>query len=65
MNPQADPPPTAHEDDESEVPAVGVAAPGAPDAELVDAPVPHLSGKRADEHDAYMEDDETPPPRGD
>lgn len=55
--------PTAHEDEESETPVAGVDAPGRPDADVLDPQVPRLAGKRADERDAHLVDDSTPPPR--
>jgi hypothetical protein len=55
--------PTAHQDDESEVPVAGVDAPASPDVPVLDPRAPRLSGKRADENDAHMVDDSTPPSR--
>jgi hypothetical protein len=53
--------PTAHQDDESEVPVAGVDAPASPDVPVLDPQGPRLAGKRADENDAHMADGPTPP----
>lgn len=58
-----DVPPTAHQDDESEAPVAGADAPASPDVPVLDPDAPRLAGKRADEHDAHMVDDSTPPTR--
>lgn len=55
--------PTAHQDEESETPVAGVQAPASPDVDVLDPDAPRLAGKRADERDAHMDNDTTPPRR--
>jgi hypothetical protein len=54
MSEPQDLPPTAHQDEESATPAVGVDSQGSPAVEVVDESVPRLAGKRADEDTAHM-----------